>query len=123
MSALLHDATEAYIGDMVRPLKKNIPQYQAVEDQLWAVIAAKFNLPLELAPEIKHADNVALMTERRDIVVWTPHVWSVTEAPDAGLIRPVAPGEARDLFLKRYLSLKQDKLRRCYMSPIMEVVI
>lgn len=122
MTALLHDATEAYIGDMVRPLKQNMPQFQEVEDRLWAVVAAAFSLPLELDAKIKHADNVALMTERRDIVIWTPHVWSTDETPDEELIRPLAPGEARELFLKRYLCLKHDRIKGYY-TPIQEVIV
>ncbi|MDO4254358.1 MAG: hypothetical protein Q4C81_04310 [Kocuria sp.] len=31
---LLHDATEAYVGDMVRPLKLHMPEYRAVEDRV-----------------------------------------------------------------------------------------
>lgn len=104
--ALMHDAPEAYIGDMVRPLKKNMPEFQAAEDRIWEAIALKFGLPLELDPLVKLADNVALMTERRDIVIQTPHKWSVTEAPDAGLVVPLPPGQARMVFLFQFQRLR-----------------
>jgi hypothetical protein len=42
--ALLHDATEAYMGDMVRPLKRSMPEYQAAEARLSAVICDRFGL-------------------------------------------------------------------------------
>src|SRR5690349_636686 len=42
--ALLHDATEAYVGDMVRPLKHHMPDYRQIEDNLMEVIAERFGL-------------------------------------------------------------------------------
>lgn len=105
LQALLHDAAEAYIGDMVRPLKLHMDQFQTAESRIWKVIAKKFDIPVELAPEVKIADNVALMTERRDVVIWTPHIWSIPEAPDPELIIPLPPGEAQEAFLWRFLEL------------------
>lgn len=66
--ALMHDATEAYIGDMVTPLKNQMPKFHQVEDRLWKIIAKKFQLPRELANEVKVADRQALGTERRDLL-------------------------------------------------------
>lgn len=122
--ALMHDAAEAYIGDMVRPLKKNMPEFQAAEDRLWETIALKFGLPRELDPLVKTADNVALMTERRDIVIHTSHKWGVTEAPHAGLVIPLPPGEARLVFLFHFLRLtRPEPVAKPYLTPLQEVVI
>jgi hypothetical protein len=46
LAALLHDATEAYVGDMIRPLKRSMPDYVAVEDRVMVAIARRFGLPL-----------------------------------------------------------------------------
>lgn len=54
--ALLHDAPEAYIGDMVKPLKIHMPDYIAVENRIMKVIAERFNLDLSLMHLIKPTD-------------------------------------------------------------------
>ena len=105
LQGLMHDATEAYIGDMVRPLKRCLPEFQKVEDAIWKVIAQRFGLPEELSPQVKWADNVALMTERRDLTTWTPYTWGVCEMPDSNLVVPLNPDDARALFLERYKTL------------------
>lgn len=64
LQALLHDATEAYLCDIPTPFKRMIPEYQALEENLWAAISEKFGVPFELSPEVKWADRVMLMTER-----------------------------------------------------------
>jgi hypothetical protein len=107
LAALLHDATEAYIGDMVRPLKYSIPQYLVIEDRLWDVIAARFNLPRILPAEIKHADNIALVTERRDLLehqrTWGE--WSKAYTPLETVIKPHGPHVAEMMFLCRFNEL------------------
>lgn len=42
--ALLHDATEAYIGDMTRPLKAIMPGFRIAEEIIWQAICDRFNL-------------------------------------------------------------------------------
>ena len=46
LAALLHDATEAYIGDMVRPLKQWMHAYQDVETWIWERICTRFSICL-----------------------------------------------------------------------------
>lgn len=69
-AALFHDASEAFIGDMVHPLKKEVPQFREVEDVLEAVIAERFGFTT--SPEehalIKAADWTCLHWEQRDLV-------------------------------------------------------
>lgn len=68
LTALLHDATEAYIGDLVRPLKALLPDYSEIEHGIWLAICDRFNLDPVLPASIHQADMIALATERRDLM-------------------------------------------------------
>lgn len=68
LQGLLHDATEAYIGDMVSPLKAMIPAFKQYEDWLWAIIAAKFGVPVEMHEVVKEADLRILLTEKHEMI-------------------------------------------------------
>ena len=50
---LLHDASEAYIGDMVRPLKIQIPQFSIFEDKLERTILSALNIEYPDEEELK----------------------------------------------------------------------
>jgi 5'-deoxynucleotidase YfbR-like HD superfamily hydrolase len=107
LCGLLHDATEAYIGDVVRPLKYQMPQYREIEDRLWLVIAERFNLPTEIPKEVKDADNVALITERRDLLqhqqTWGE--WTKAYTPLEKIIQPLCPKSAEMYFTMRFNAL------------------
>lgn len=62
LAGLLHDATEAYIGDMVSPLKYFLDQYRDIENAVADLISKEFNVDFN-PPEIKHADLTALYIE------------------------------------------------------------
>ena len=68
LTALLHDATEAYVGDLVRPLKALLPDYSEIEHGIWLAICDRFNLDPALPTSIHEADMIALATERRDLM-------------------------------------------------------
>lgn len=59
LAALLHDASEAYIGDMIKPLKIHVPEFQKIENKIQSVIFKAFNLDLKLMKDIKHYDTRA----------------------------------------------------------------
>lgn len=63
LAALLHDASEAYLLDIPKPIKKELKDYQVVEDRLMKVIAEKFGFQYPLAEEIKQIDARALQRE------------------------------------------------------------
>jgi hypothetical protein len=74
LEGLLHDAEEAYIGDMVRPLKLEMPEFNVVTRNIQSKISQKFSLfymPPELLNwsglNIKEADNKALFLEKREL--------------------------------------------------------
>lgn len=64
--ALLHDASEAYMGDMVKPLKVHLPKFKEYEDRLMHVILTRYNLDPEKLPLIKPADKEAQELEYAD---------------------------------------------------------
>lgn len=65
--ALMHDAPEAVIGDMVKPLKEILPDYQAVEDRVEASIFRQFNVSNPLPKAVKTADIQMLILEKEQL--------------------------------------------------------
>ncbi len=54
--ALLHDAAEAYVGDVIKPLKVLLPEYNKIERNIQQAIFEKFDLDIDHLPLIKPAD-------------------------------------------------------------------
>lgn len=74
--ALLHDATEAYVGDMVRPLKHHMPEYREVENRLMVVIGKRFGIDGTSMPDaVKEADNRILLDEWAALLTAPPVAW------------------------------------------------
>lgn len=69
IAVLLHDAAEAYIGDMVKPLKVSIPQFADVERRIEAAIERRFNVDFaKWATVIKRFDRAMLKAEKT--IMW-----------------------------------------------------
>ncbi len=106
MVGLLHDATEAYIGDISKPLKLVIgPKIVEIEDRIWAAVAERFGLPREIPAEVKEADLRMFVTERRDILCESTAEWGVVPEPYDFQIIPVDWRTAEDMFRARYRDL------------------
>ncbi len=75
LAALLHDATEAYVGDMVRPLKQVMPEYKQIEQRIWLAICERFDIAPELPECVREADMIALATERAQLMPDHPGEW------------------------------------------------
>lgn len=102
-AGLMHDAAEAFIGDVSAPLKQLLPDYKALEKIVEAAVLGYFGLPAELPAEVKHADLVLLMTEQRDLMPAHDDVWHEGRIkPLERRIVPVSPQEARRMFLMRF---------------------
>jgi hypothetical protein len=106
LAALLHDAAEAYVGDLVRPLKALLQDFTAIEARVAAAVAARFGIDAQDldSPEVRRADVVALLTERRDLLPEARGTWAEEAsglAPDRGRIQPRGPCTARAEFLQR----------------------
>lgn len=68
LDGLLHDAAEAYIGDMDSPLKQVMPEYKQVERRINAVVAHVFGLAWPEPPAVKQADLAVLAAEREQVL-------------------------------------------------------
>lgn len=109
--ALLHDATEAYLGDIVRAVKKILPDYQELEYQYWRGIGKKFGLPTALPREVKEADDRMCSTEANQLILMKSS-WD-TDAIEAypGLdIIPMPPLEAYIYFKRKAYELFPDDI-------------
>lgn len=74
--ALLHDAPEAYVGDLIRPLKRNLPLYVEIEDRIMDVICEKFMLHQTFMPDsVREADNRIIENERYALLRTPPLEW------------------------------------------------
>lgn len=70
MFALMHDASEAYIGDVITPLKKVLKEtYLDIEDKFMRAVAKKFHFSMNKKARVavKEADMILLRTEMRDL--------------------------------------------------------
>ena len=71
LMGLLHDASEAYITDLSRPVKQLTPvgpPYYEIEDRIMRVIAAKFEFDWPMTKEVKDADNTMLFLEKERLM-------------------------------------------------------
>lgn len=75
---LLHDASEAYLVDMCRPVKRcDVMQgYRDAEKRLMRAICVRFGLPIEEPLSVGRADNALLRAEQRDLMKPAPVEWS-----------------------------------------------
>ena len=109
--ALLHDAAEAFMGDITRPLKQMLPEYKRIEREVEKAIFGRFGIPSPLPPEVKNADLKVLATEQRQIMPKGTDGWVRSQKiiPAHVAIRHLSPDEAKRAFLARY-----EVLRRAY---------
>lgn len=106
-AGLMHDATEAYIGDMVRPLKARMPLFRELEDKLFPVICQACGVEWddEVADLIKIYDNISVRAEAYRLMPDKGEGWNWGEVPlEMDLVRkiaPLSPSAARLAFLSR----------------------
>jgi 5'-deoxynucleotidase YfbR-like HD superfamily hydrolase len=107
---LMHDATEAYMNDISRPLKIQpfMAKYRDYESELEWVIAKRFGLKLLCTERVKKADLIALATETRDLM-GDPQDWEilygVRRLPQT--ITPYQPAVAKAYFWDRFGQLRR----------------
>jgi hypothetical protein len=98
LQGLLHDAAEAFIGDVATPLKRLLPDYQDIEHRIEMSLFKRFGLPARLHPCIKDADRLLLHTEQRDLM----GVEDGTVVTIPARIEPTGSLDAFEQFMSRY---------------------
>ncbi len=69
LQALLHDAAEAYLGDIIQPVKVLFPAIGILEEHIQKVIFAKYGVPLKMDPRVIEADQALLQDEIQELIL------------------------------------------------------
>ena len=110
---LLHDAQEAFLGDIPSPLKQILPEYKRLEAIAERTILHKFGLSYTTKSKdnVKQADVIALATEKRDLLPANTDsdAWSwINDVPTHPLpIHPINSRLSRIRFLQRFYELTE----------------
>lgn len=126
LKGLLHDAAEAYLGDMVKPLKDMVPKFSELEDLHLQTVFDRYALGSGLPDSVKLADTIMLCIEARELMDASPRDWAVLNSqkdlvsrldkidPDADVAKVVrnmrsmdylVPHKACQLFMERWREL------------------
>lgn len=115
LAVLLHDAAEAYIGDMVKPLKVAIPKYQQIETKIEHAIEEAFDIDFgKYRDVIKTCDRAMLKAEKltlwpEDLETWAGFETITTADVDFKFYRP---REAERVFIQMARLLAPSILNR-----------
>lgn len=110
--ALLHDATEAYLVDLPRPIKSDEEFgviYREAEERVMLAICTKFGLSAAMPASVKYADNLLVVNEARTLMFSAGRSWSwghdMPFLPHGLSIHPLSPETAEELYLTRFIYL------------------
>jgi hypothetical protein len=107
---LLHDASEAYLGDMPKPIKHCLPDYQALEASVEEAIAKRFDVAWPLPDVVKEYDRRILRDERVQCMGGGINEWGTDVLEPLGVeVKFMAPTEAEAAFLDRFRELTRGR--------------
>lgn len=103
---LLHDASEAYLSDIVSPVKPHLANYKELETNIMKAICNKFDLPEKMPKEVHVADVEMLRVEAYHLMTSKGVNWKANAESDNPIwemdLNPLAPEKAKLLFLERF---------------------
>lgn len=106
LAALVHDAHEAYVGDVSAPLKRLLPDFSALERVNEAAVREAFGVPVETPAVVKRADLMALADEA--LVFFASHEHWTLPYPPSGLPIRIEPAvEAAERWIGRLAELRR----------------
>lgn len=118
LAALLHDAPEYVIGDLISPFKAAVgDDYHALEERLEIAVHLRFGLPAKLpraiATLIKKADRASAYLEARQLAgfeeVESLRYFGRHEGIDRIRLHTFPPDKAQRLFLERFYTLYDEQ--------------
>lgn len=99
LQGLLHDASEAYLADIARPVKMHLPDYKILENRVLSCIFERFDLPTKLPDIVKRADDILLRIEMNELMPHCNFPSSLKNIP------PIpASAYAKEIFLETFRS-------------------
>lgn len=105
-AALLHDASEAFLVDVPRPIKPMLPGYKAMEHRIMEVAAVRFGFDWPMPPEVKYLDDAILADERAQNMAVTSVAnveWGALHPPLGITLQFWSPEEAAIEFMQVFL--------------------
>jgi uncharacterized protein len=107
LEALLHDAAEAFLGDITRPLKQLLPDFKIIENRIQSVIMLRFGLSAQIPLEVKKADLQVLAAEQAQIMPPGLNSWAQAAniIPASIQVSCWTPHVAKAKFLERFHTL------------------
>ncbi len=99
--ALLHDASEAYLVDVPRPVKPYLDGYKLAESTVMAAVCQRFGLPPAMPAKVHEADNRIIADERANLSVCEAE-WDFEAKPMGIALEFWAPAEAKAEFLSMF---------------------
>lgn len=112
LCGLLHDASEAFVGDMPSPLKAMCQSYRTIEDKVQSAIAERFGLPYPFPHEVHIADKELYKAERLVVAPVPDEVWHTDIFPADVNIVGYNNNQAYEVFMQRYSELTNGKYRK-----------
>jgi hypothetical protein len=103
--ALLHDASEAYLVDVPRPLKPFLKGYQEAEANIMAAVCERFDLGTDMPPRVKEFDKRILFDERTQNMATAPIRWATDADPIGVTLQFWTPSVAKIAFLSEFEQL------------------
>jgi hypothetical protein len=105
----MHDAAEAFVGDITRPLKQMLPQYKIIERTVEEAISTRFNVPMPMPRPVKQADLAVLAAEQAQLMPPGTDRWAAAAGiqPAPIHVRCLTPREAKAAFLDRFYRLQE----------------
>lgn len=121
LEGLMHDAAEAFVGDMSYPLKTIQPGFKDIEKGVDRAIRRKFGLPEKMTPGVKRADLALLSVEKDRLMPGNGENWEILDGLPMDLLTVAreyfaellntgdafGPVAARGLFLQEFRRLTE----------------
>lgn len=105
---LLHDAAEAYLVDVPRPLKPYLANYSDIEASIMSAVCRRFGLGTVMPAAVKQADNRILNDERDQNLFPPPRAWAGDKTPLGVQLQLWSPDRAEREFLDDFHALTSE---------------
>jgi hypothetical protein len=119
LAGLMHDAAEAYLNDIVSPVKRGLSKFKALEHRVQSIIEERFGIHYASYAPIKQSDLIVLATEKRDLLPHNSEKWEELAGvvPLPQVIEPMPAEAAKHAFMEKFLELTNHPSLRDHPAP------